>query len=272
MVLYATNIVLIRYSVLNGLTALDLAALRYAVSGAVLLPYLCRSGLVDLGGIGWPRGVVLASLAGAPYIVVFFYGLRLAPAAHGAVLNTGIVPSVVFLGLVVLGRQPFSLTRALSLLSIVVGLVFVTGSSFSTQGPVVFGDMLLFLTGVSWGLFTLFARMWELKPLLATAVVSVLSLVYLPVYVILYYGGFEGASITHLVLQALFQGFVLSIGTVYLVTYAVRTLGPQLAALFSPAVPLLTTLLAIPLLGEIPTPAQWVGIACVVVGMLCAAR
>jgi drug/metabolite transporter (DMT)-like permease len=271
-VLYATNIVITRYSVLHGLTSFDLAALRYAVAGAVLLPYVWRAGLGDLAGIGWRRGIILTSLAGAPYMVVFLSGLRFAPAAHGAVLNAGIVPSVVFLGLVFLGRQPFSLIRAFSLASIVFGLVLVTGSSFSMHGAVVFGDLLLFLTGISWGLFTLFAKTWDLAPLRATAVVSVLSLLYLPAYAIGYYQGFESVSIAHVLSQAIFQGLVLSIGTVYLVTYAVRALGPQLTALFSPTVPLLTTLLAIPLLGEIPTPVQWVGIGLVVVGMLSAAR
>src|SRR5262245_47381218 len=139
-VLYAANIVVTRSSVLHGLTGLDLAALRYGVAGLVCLPYAWQAGLRDLGGIGWRRGLVLACLAGAPFMVVFFYGLRFAPAAHGAVLNAGVVPSVVFLGLVCLGRQPFGLTRALSLLSIALGLVLVTGSSFSMEGRVLLGD------------------------------------------------------------------------------------------------------------------------------------
>ena len=270
--LYAANIVVTRYSVLHGFTGLDLAALRYAVAGLVCLPYAWHAGVRDLGGIGWRRGVVLACLAGAPYMVVFFYGLRFAPAAHGAVLNAGVVPSVVFLGLVCLGRQAFVVTRALSLLSIAFGLVLVTGASFSMHGWVVLGDALLLLTGVSWGLFTLLAKIWEVRPLQATVVVSVLSLAYLPVY---WLGGLTGSgsvSIFHVVAQAVFQGVVLSIGTVYLVAYAVGKLGPQLTALFSPLVPVLTTLLAVPLLGEMPTLAQWAGIACVAGGMLGAAR
>ena len=110
-----------------------MAALRYAAAGLERLPYAWHAGFRDFGGVGWRRGVVVACLAGAPYMVVFFYGLRFAPAAHGAVLNAGVVPSVVFLGLVCLGRQPFVLTRALSLLSIALGLVLVTGASLSTQ-------------------------------------------------------------------------------------------------------------------------------------------
>lgn len=269
--IYAANIVATRYSVLNGLSSLDLTALRYSVAGLVLLPYFYRLGLRDMGGIGWPKGVILSCLAGAPYMVVFFYGLSLAPAAHGAVLNPGIVPSVVFLGMVFLGRQPFSAARALSLMLIVLGLILVTRSSFSTEGRVLFGDVLLFMTGISWGLFTLLAKLWELRPMQAAAVVSVISLLYLPPYLAFHYGGFGSASLAHVGAQAMFQGLINSIGTLYLLTYAVRRLGAQLTALFSPLVPVLTALLAVPLLGETLTAAQWAGVSVVVLGMLSAA-
>lgn len=269
--IYAANLVATRYSVLNGLTSLDLVALRYAVAGLVLMPYFCRLGLRDLGGLGWSKGIILSCLAGAPYMVVFFYGLSFAPASHGAVLNPGIVPSVVFIGMVFLGRQPFSAARAFSLLLIVLGLVLVTRSSFSTQDQVLFGDILLFVTGVSWGLFTLLAKLWELRPMQAAAVVSVISLLYLPPYMLFCYSGFESASVTHVAAQAVFQGLVNSIATIYLVTYAVQKLGAQLTSLFSPLVPVLTTLLAVPLLGEIPAAVQWAGVLVVVLGMLSAA-
>jgi drug/metabolite transporter (DMT)-like permease len=272
MVIYAFNFVAVRYSVLHGLSAPDLVALRFGVAGSVLLLYFFRLGLRDLGGIGWPRAIVLSCLAGAPYMILFFSGLSLAPAAHGAVLNPGVVPSVVFLGMVFLGRQPFSLARATSLVLILIGLILVTRSSFSAEREVLIGDGLLLATGISWGLFTLFVRIWDLLPMQATAVVSVLSLVYLPVYLVFYYRGLESVSRTHLVAQGIYQGLVTSIVALSLVTYAVRTLGAQRTALFSPLVPVLTTFLAIPLLGEIPTPLQWAGVAIVVAGMLSAAR
>ena len=272
MAIYAANFVVTRYSVLNGLTSFDLAALRFSVAGLLMLPYFYRLGLTDLGGIGWPRAILLSCLAGSPYMLVFFYGLSFAPASHGAVLNPGIVPSVVFLSMVFLGLQSFSLARAVSLMSIVLGVIFVTASSFSLQGSVLFGDLLLFSTGISWGIFTLLAKRWKLRPMQGTAIVSVISLLYVPLYLLFWYNGFGSVSVTHLVSQAIFQGLVLSIGTIYLVTYAVQRLGAQLTSLFSPLVPVLTTLIAVPLLGEIPTSLQWIGIILVVLGMVSAAK
>jgi drug/metabolite transporter (DMT)-like permease len=268
MTVYAINFVGARYSVRHGLTSLDLAALRYSVSGLVLLPNFIRLGVRDLGGLGWPRAVALSCFAGSPYVLTFFLGLTFAPASHGAVLNPGIVPSVVFVGLVALGREPFSVARAVTLLVIVLGLVLVTGSSFSLRGPVLAGDALLFLTGISWGLFTLFARVWAVRPLQAATIVSVLSMIYLPIYFGFFYHGFASVSVLHIVSQAAFQGLLMSFAAMYLLTFAVHRLGAQLTSLFSPLIPVMTTLLAVPVLAEVPTAVQWIGVALVGLGMV----
>jgi len=272
MIIYAVNFVATRYSVTHGLNSFDLAALRYFVAGLVMLPFFYKMGLKNLGGIGWVKGFVLACLAGSPYMLVFFFGLNFAPASHGAVLNPGIVPSVVFLGMVFLGLQSFSIIRTVSLLLIAVGVTFVTASSFSLDGSVLFGDLLLLITGISWGIFTLLTKLWELKPIQSTAIVSVISMLYLPIYFLFFYKGFTSVSVTHVVLQTIFQGIVLSIGTLYLVTYAVQHIGVQLTSLFSPLVPVITTLIAIPLLGESPLFVQWLGIILVAFGLLSSSR
>jgi drug/metabolite transporter (DMT)-like permease len=271
-IIYAINFIVTRYSVLHGMGPLDLTALRYSVSGLILLPYVARLGFRDLGGIGWMRASVLAVLAGFPYMVIFFEGLSRAPAGHGAVLNPGVVPVVVFLGTVWLGEQRFSPTRAFSLVLIVVGLILVTGASFSIDRRVLVGDVLLLLSGIFWGLFTVFVKRWNLEPMQAAAIVSLISLMGVPIYLMFFYHGLSSVSIAHIVGQSLFQGVLISIISLYLVTYAVRNLGSQLTALFSPVIPVLTTLLAIPLLGETPTAMQWGGVAAVVGGMLSAAR
>jgi drug/metabolite transporter (DMT)-like permease len=268
-VAYAANFIAVRYSVQNGLTALDLAALRFGVAGLLLTPTFFRLGLRDLGGIGWLKGATLACLAGAPYMLLFFFGLSRAPASHGSVLNPGVVPSVVFLAMLALGRQSFSAARAVSLGLIVIGVVLVTRTSFSGDRSILIGDLLLLTSGISWGLFAVGVRIWDVTPIQSAAVVSVLSLMYLPFYLAFWYHG-TSASIGHLVGQAIYQGVINSIVALYLVTYAVRKIGAQMTALFTPLIPVLTTLMAIPLLGEIPTTTQWMGIGIVVFGMISA--
>jgi len=269
--IYSVNLVVSRYSVLRGLTAYDLTALRYAVAGVVLLPYFFfRLGARSLGGLRWHRAIIFSCLAGAPYMVVLLLGLDAAPATHAAVLNPGVVPSVVFIGLVTSARQQFSMARMFLLVLIVLGVVMVTGASFSARGPVLVGDALLLGTGISWGVFTLLARIWSVRPIQAATVVAVFSLAYLPPYFLFAYRGFA-VSLDHVVTQAIFQGLVNSIVALYLLTYAVRQLGALRAALFGPAVPVLTTLLGSALLGEVPSAVQLAGLVIVVAGMLSSA-
>src|SRR5262249_13397300 len=102
----------------------------------------------------------------------------------------------------------------------------------------------------------------------AASIISVLSMIYVPVYLLFFYRGFGSASALHVVAQAAFQGLVNSIVALYLITFAVRRLGAQLTSLFSPLIPVMAQLLAGPLLAEVPTPAQWTGVAIVAAGMV----
>ena len=270
--LWALNFVTTRYSVLGGLSSFDMVALRFGVSGILCLPYFLRLGLKDLGGLGWKRGLALTCLAGSPYITVLYSALGLAPTSHGVVLNPGLVPSVVFLGTVCLGQRRLSMRALLSLALILVGLVLVTSSSFLLQGSILLGDALFLLSGVCWGLFTLLCRRWNASPMQVVAVISVISSVWLVPYLIFFYDGFPSVSLQHLLLQAAFQGILISIVTINLLVYAVKNLGAQNASLFNPLVPLVATLAAMPILGELPTSWQWLGIGLVCLGILGVAR
>ena len=265
--IYAANFVTTRYSVTNGFSSAELVALRYLVAGTLLLPRFLRAGVRDAGGLGWLRALAILCLVGAPYMFVFNLGLAFAPAAHGAVLNPGVVPSVVFVATVALGRQRFAWRKVLALALIAAGLVLVTDASFSAGGRVLAGDALLFATGLSWGAFMVCTMLWNVRPLQAATTASVLSLPFALLYLVLSGGALPEVTLAHFLGQAVMQGLVLGIAALYLTAYAVRALGSQLAALFNPLVPLMTALIAVPLLGETPSASQWTGIVVVAAGM-----
>ena len=94
MLLYAGQFVVTRWSIQRTLSPWDLAALRFAVAGLLLLPIALRLGVVDAAGLGWGRALALGTAAGAPYTLVLFAGLSFAPTAHGAVIIPGVTPVV----------------------------------------------------------------------------------------------------------------------------------------------------------------------------------
>jgi drug/metabolite transporter (DMT)-like permease len=269
--LYAGQFVATRWSMLGTLTPWDLAALRFGVAGPLLLPIVVRHGLGGAAGIGWGRAVVLAIVAGAPYTLILYAGLALAPAGHGAVIITGATPLVsTLLVWLWLGARP-SLARLGGLPLILVGLVLVSWPGRSRGQATWLGDLLFALDAVLWGLFTVLARQWRIDPVRGTAVVWMLALAYLPIYFFAFGARLFAAPPGEVLFQALYQGVGVAIAALALYSWAIRVLGASVASLFMPLVPVFGVLLAIPVLGEIPTAIQRIGIFGVTVGMVLAA-
>jgi hypothetical protein len=68
--------------------------------------------------------------------------------------------------------------------------------------------------------------------------------------------------------QIVIQGFLADAVAMFLYTYVVRQLGPQLASLFLPCTPIATTLTAMAVLGEVPTSLQLGAIVIMTAGMI----
>jgi drug/metabolite transporter (DMT)-like permease len=274
MLLYAGQFVLSRWSIQRTLSLWDLAALRFAAAGLLLLPVVLRHGLAGAAGVGWGRSLALTVTAGGPYTLIMFAGLALAPAGHGAVIIPGATP-VVSTVLVWLwfGERPWPAQLA-GLALVVVGLVLVgwPGISGGAGERTWLGDLLFVVAGVLWGLFTVLARRWQVHPLRATAMVWMLALAYLPVYAVLAGSRLLQAPRGEVVFQALYQGVGVAIVALALYSWAIRVLGASFASLFMPLVPVLGMLLAVPVLGEIPARIQLVGVLAVSMGMGLAAR
>jgi drug/metabolite transporter (DMT)-like permease len=270
MLIYASQFVLSRWSMQRTLSLWDLAALRFTVAGLLSLPVVIRHRPAD--AVAWRRIAVLSIAAGAPYTLIMYAGLTLAPAAHGAVIITGATPVfATLLAWLWLGERRWP-SKALGLALIVIGLTLVGWPQLSAGGSAWLGDALFTVAAVLWALFTVAVRRWRIDPLPATAAVWVLALPYVPLYVVFAGGRVLEAPRGEVVFQALFQGLAVAIAALALYAWAIRVLGDGLASLFMPLVPVFAVLLGVVVLGEVPVPVQLVGIAGVTVGMARAAR
>ena len=270
MLIYASQFVLSRWSMQRTLSLWDLAALRFTVAGLLSLPVLLRHR--PAGAIAWRRVAALSVAAGAPYTLIMYAGLVLAPAAHGAVIVTG-VTAVVTTALAWLwfGVRP-SPARTAGLVLVVIGLALVGSPGVGGGGHAWLGDALFIVAGALFALFTVGARHWRVDPLPATAAVWVLALPYVPIYAAVAGPRVLEAPRGEVVFQALFQGLGVAIAALALYAWAIRVLGDARAALFMPLVPVFGVLLGVAVLDEVPAAVQVVGIAGVTLGMALAAR
>ena len=272
--IWAGYTVVARLGVLSGLTPGDLTLLRFAPGALLMAPLLWHWGWRDLAGIGWGRGVVLTLLAGPGFSLLFMTGFSLAPLAHGAV----IAPACQMLaGLALsawLAHQRWTRDSVMGAALVVLGLAFIGGDSLlHGQGrAILIGDGLFAAAGCCWGLFGALSRRWKVDPLRVTAVVVVLSFaMFAPPY--LAFGepaGLQRASVGMLVLQGVAQGLGAGLVAVLAFSRAVAILGSGRAAFFGALVPGAASMLAIPVLNEVPSTLQVMGILAVVCGLLVA--
>ncbi len=265
---WATGFVLIRHGISVGFTPLDLTFHRCFWSGLLLLPMVARDGLGDLGGVGWGRGAVLAILGGPGLAFISYSGFLLVPLGHAGVIQPSCAAlfGLILATAVLLERLPVQ--RAIGAGVIVLGLLVIGGEALATIGAHgVLGDLMFVLTGAFFATFATLLRYWRIAPMRATAAVSVVSLVMLPIQAV--FAGFDrilALGFWENLTQAVAQGLLAGPAAIYLFTRAVMLLGAGRGAVFSSLVPPGVLLIGWVALGEAPTYVQLVGLAIVLTG------
>lgn len=273
--IWSSYSVLARLAVTVGLSPVDLSFLRFAPGALLVAPLLVgRYGLRDLAGIGWRRGLVLSLLAGPVFSLLFMSGFTMAPLAHGAVIAPA-CQMLAGIGLSAWFARTWPLRESLVGAAFVLfGLAFVGGDGLlHSHGPLTpLGDLLFALAGACWGAFGALSRRWQVDPMRVTSVIVVVSCaLILPLFVWQFdLARLQRAGWDMVALQAVAQGLGAGLVAVLAYSRAAALLGAGPAAFFGALVPGSAALLAIPVLGEVPTALQAVGIVSVVIGLLIA--
>ena len=260
-----------RHGVTTSLSPFDLTALRFGCAGLLLLPIVIRDGF-GLRLLGYRTWLIICAGAGVPYVLIASSGLLYAPAAHAGALIPGTMPLWAALLAIWFLREHIMGLRRVGLILIPIGIIIFVGAGLTNIESGNWRGHLLFLTAAfCWASFTVAMRHASNKgftALHAAAVVSVVSaLWYLPIYVLFLPHRIAEASWGVLIAQTFYQGVLVSIVSLYAYAKAVGILGASLGASFASLVPVLAMLAAIPLLGEIPRPMDYIGIAAVTIGV-----
>jgi drug/metabolite transporter (DMT)-like permease len=272
--IWASYSVLARLAVKAGLSPGDLTLLRFAPGALIMLPFLFRWGWRGLAGIGWRRGLVLSLLAGPGFSLLFMTGFTLAPLAHGAVVAPAFQMLTGLTLAALIAHQRWTRETAIGAACVLAGLACMGGDSLlHGEGRLtLLGDACFAGAGACWGLFGALSRRWQVDPLRVTGVVVVLSFaLFAPGFLLLAdLQRLAAAGPGMLALQVLAQGLGAGLVAVLAFSRAAALLGSGRAAFFGALVPGAAALLAVPVLGEVPTGLQVMGIAAVVCGLLVA--
>ena len=254
------------------LTPYDIFALRLITASLILLPFAASK----LPARAWRDGRLwlLAILGNLLYCLLVYRGFRYAPAAHGAILLSGLQPflisTVVWL---IAGTRPNRM-RSAGLVLIAVGIVCAAMPYFSDwSADSAFGDVLILMSSISWAVYSVLAGRWGYSAWTLTCAVALGSAVlYLPVYVLWLPKHLAEAPLSMIAIQCVFQGIIATIVAMLSYLKAVSILGAERAAAFLALVPIVTGLVAVPLLDEALTIWLLSGLIFVSLGSFIASR
>ena len=189
-----TDFVSVKYA-MQGLPPLVLVPMRYVVAGLVILILLRLFG--KKGGVGLTRKN-LTVMAGLGFVGVtlnqvgYTVGLSLTSGSHGALIFATAPVWGLVLG-IVLGLERGSWWGALGLGFAVAGVALVVGDGLGSPEASVGGDLLVCLSALSWGAYTVLSLpvLARLDPLLVAGWTMLLGgLAALPLAL----SGFPGLS------------------------------------------------------------------------------
>jgi len=272
--IWAGFIIIARLGGKTDLTSWDLVALRLGTAALVLLPLAPRM----------PRDVWrdlqlwrLALIGGVLFTVLVYGAFKFAPAAHGAILLSGLQPFLIALvAWVLLGVRPLrSSWGGLGLIALGVACVaapqLAHPAAFSPQQWL--GDGLLLAASLSWAVYSVMAKNAGRDPWLLTRMMVLGSaLIYLPIYLLFLPKQLDSVPMSMLLLQGLYHGIGPSIVAMLLFLKAVNSLGAQRTGAIIALVPVVAGLAATPLLDEALSAWLLAGLVLVSVGAWWAAR
>ncbi len=243
----------------------DVTALRFGTATCLLLPAIWswRQTLWQ-----W-RMLALALTGGLGYSLLVYAAFARAPATHAAVLLPGMMPFLTTLVAFLLLAERPDRHRRISLVLAALGLVCMIYSLWRAGTPLAAGDLLYLSASLSWSIYTVLLRRWQIPPWQATTGVACLSAaIYLPIYVLFLPHHLHAAAWSAILLQAGYQGCLVVIVAMILYTRAVSILGAVRVGMCMALVPGLAALLAVPLLGERPSGGQLLALALIIISAL----
>lgn len=256
-----------RAGALTPLTAFDLAAIRYGVSGLVALPIVLYFKPWREMTIG--RIATVAFLLGPIYVFFIFQGFEYAPASHGGIFMNGLLPIFTFIiAWIWLSEQP-TVRQMIASLVILFGVALTVGDEnfdFRETWP---GDVMFVAAALMFCLYLRVSRTWSIKPLQVVFCASVINAVfYVPIWYFFLPSGIAETESGPFWLQFLFQGFVPNFVGLIMIALAARHIGPVATSTAMSIVPATGAVFGLIFLGEQIGAISWVGIAILTLGIL----
>ena len=257
-----------RAAVTSSFAPQDLILLRFGIGALLFLPYIVLH-FPTIGRNAWLKGIPLTLFQGAGMAALVICGLQFAPANHAAALGPGVSPAwVVLLGFLVFSRRPSART-VVGAVSCAVGVLTLAYWSASAPSALVLTGDAMFLAASALGaLYVLQLRNWGFAPTQGAAIVTLYSaLVVVPWHLWNASDTLWRVAPHELLWQVLWQGVLIGCVALIALNHAITRLGAERSSALVALVPVLSALLALLFLGEVPSNPELAAILAISAGV-----
>jgi len=257
-----------RAGVTGSFTPQELVTLRFGIGALLFLPYvLLRFRAIRLDA--WLRGIPLTLFQGAGMGALVICGLQFAPANHAAALGPGASPAwVALLGFLVFARPPSARVIAGAALCALGVLALAYWSASERSPAVLLGDAMFLAASALGALYVLQLRNWGIGVMEGAAIVSLYSaVVVVPWYLWSAPHTLAQVAPADLLWQVLWQGVLVGCVALIALNHAISRLGAERSSAMVALVPVLSAILALLFLGEVPSLAEVAAFLTISVGV-----
>ncbi len=243
-VIWSGWVVLSRTGMTGAFSVWDLGVLRFGTAAVIVLPLLLWRRR-PFGAIFAPNVMLPALFGGSAYALFSFAALTQSPALNAGVVVNGLIPiATICLISVFSRRRPRYRELAISLLIIFANFLLLRGAFIPWGAYVMF-----VIAAFSLAFYFVAVSIWNLDPEVFFYAVPIINTIFIIPCWLLFDGKIE-AEPGDIILQAAYQGVLVTIGAVTLLTFALHRIGSVMVAVIMSGVPAVTAVLAYGLLGE----------------------
>jgi drug/metabolite transporter (DMT)-like permease len=258
-------ITLSRMGVQTALTPYDITLLRFGTAALLMLPFSLQYNWRE---VKWAQVLIVALGCGFPYTMLSFIGLKTIKAANAGVFVNGMLPVIGLLFTLFWFKEKVSLIKYIAIILLLIANLVMMDFTNNISSTYILGILSLLSAAAAFSTYMAATKKWGYAMKDVIAFVPLINAVlFLPIWLV------SSSQIVHtplqdVVVQVLYQGVLVSVVALVLITFAVSKLGSGTMSVFLSYVPAVTAVLAFIFLGETLSLQEQLGILLCSIGLI----
>ena len=263
--IWAGWITLSRMGVQTALTPYDITLLRFGTAALLMLPFSLQYNWRE---VKWHQVLIVALGCGFPYTMLSFIGLKTIKAANAGVFVNGMLPVIGLFYTLFWFKEKVSFIKYISIIVLLIANLVMMDFTNSISSGYILGILSLLSAAAVFSTYMAATKKWGYTMKDVIAFVPLINAVlFLPVW-LLSPTQIAYTPVQDVVVQILYQGVLVSVIALVLITFTVSKLGSGTMSVFLSYVPAITALLAFIFLGETLSLQEQLGILLCSIGLI----